>query len=168
MTIRGRVWIFGDEINTDLIVPHITFRLPPEEQPKYVFSDNRPGWAQMVEKGDIIVAGKNFGTGSSRPGALLLRRLGLSGMIAASFNGLFFRNCVSYGFPALVCPGAERIFIEGDVAVADLLEGSVLNERTGEKIFGVPISASAVNIIKAGGIEELLVSEGYMELRVES
>ena len=162
MIIRGRVWIFGDEINTDLIVPNVTFRLPPEEQVKYVFSANRPGWAELVKPGDILVAGRNFGTGSSRPGALLLRKLGLGGMVAESYNGLFFRNCVSYGFAAMQCAGVHDMFVEGDVAVVNFAEGSVLNERTGESAFGAPLSQSVIDIVKAGGIEELLVKEGYM------
>ena len=163
MIIKGRVWIFGDEINTDLIFPHTAFRVPPEEQLKYVFSDNRPGWAELVEPGDIIIAGKNFGTGSSRPGAVLLKRLGLGGMLAESFNGLFFRNCISYGFAAMQCTDVTTMFEEGDIAVIDLLEGSVVNERTGEKRLGVPLSQTLVNIIYAGGIDELLTQEGYME-----
>ena len=162
MTIRGRVWIFGDEINTDLMFPHAAFRLPVEEQLKYVFRDNRPGWVDLVAPGDIILAGSNFGTGSSRPGALQLRRLGLSCVVADSFNGLFFRNCFGYGFVALQCPGAASMFVEGDIAVVDLLEGSVTNERTGEKKFGNPLARSVVDIAEAGGLEELLIKEGYM------
>jgi 3-isopropylmalate/(R)-2-methylmalate dehydratase small subunit len=162
MIIKGKVWLFGDEINTDLIFPHTAFQAPQEEQVKYVFSDNRPGWAEQVAQGDIIVAGKNFGTGSSRPGAVLLRRLGLGGMIAESYNGLFFRNCISYGFAAMQCTGITGMFKEGDIALIDLLSGSVANERTGEKRVGTPLSQSVVDIISAGGIEELLLKEGYM------
>ena len=165
MTIRGRVWIFGDEINTDFMFPHTAFRLPVEEQLKLVFSDNRPGWAELVTPGDIIIAGKNFGTGSSRPGALQLRRLGLSCVIAESFNGLFFRNCFGYGFAALQCRGAAAMFEEGDIAIVDLLEGSVQNERSGEKKIGNPLSQTVVDIVNAGGLEELLIKEGYMEVR---
>ncbi|MCL2391392.1 MAG: 3-isopropylmalate dehydratase [Oscillospiraceae bacterium] len=160
---RGRVWIFGDEINTDLIFPHAAFRVSPEEQIKFIFSDNRPGWVELVSPGDIIVAGKNFGTGSSRPGALLLKRLGLGGMVAESYNGLFFRNCISYGFAALQCEGVIQMFSEGDYAVVDLLEGRVLNETTGEKRFGAPLSQAVVDIVSAGGIEGLLIQEGYMD-----
>ena len=163
MVIRGRVWIFGDEINTDLIFPHAAFRVPPEEQVKFVFHDNRPGWVDLVTPGDIIVAGRNFGTGSSRPGALLLRRLGLSCVVADSFNGLFFRNCFGYGFAALSCQDAASLFIEGDIAVVDLLEGSVKNERTSEMLYGSPLTKSVIDIVEAGGLEELLVKEGYME-----
>jgi len=165
MIIKGRVWIFGDEINTDLMFPHAAFRVPVEEQLKLVFSDNRPGWVDLVVPGDIIIAGKNFGTGSSRPGALQLRRLGLSCVIADSFNGLFFRNCFGYGFAALQCPSAATIFEEGDTAVIDFLEGSVTNERTGEKRCGSPLSQSIIDIVNAGGLEELLIKEGYMEAK---
>ena len=165
MIIKGKVWIFGDEINTDLMFPHAAFRLPVEEQLKLVFSDNRPGWVELVSPGDIIIAGKNFGTGSSRPGALQLRRLGLSCVVADSFNGLFFRNCFGYGFTALQCPGAASMFEEGDTAVIDLLEGSVANERTGETLLGNPLSRTVVDIADAGGLEELLIKEGYMEAK---
>jgi 3-isopropylmalate/(R)-2-methylmalate dehydratase small subunit len=163
MKIRGRVWVFGDDINTDLIFPHSAFRVSPEEQLKLVFSDNRPGWSDMVKPGDIIVAGRNFGTGSSRPGAVLLLRLGLGCLVANSINGLFFRNCIGYGFPALQCPGVSDAFIEGDSAVVDLLEGTVLNERSGEILHGNKISPSMIETLKAGGIQKLLVKRGYMD-----
>ena len=163
MKIKGRVWIFGDDINTDLIFPHSAFRVSQEEQVKLVFSDNRPGWSGMVQKGDIIVAGRNFGTGSSRPGAVLLLRLGIGCLLADSINGLFFRNCIGYGFPALQCTGVSGIFAEGETAAVDLLEGKVLNEQSGKTLQGNKISRSMVETIEAGGIEELLVKRGYMD-----
>jgi len=162
MVIRGRVWKFGDDINTDLIFPHSAFNLSPEDQLKLVFSSNRPGWADLVQEGDIIVAGRNFGTGSSRPGALLLKRLGIAGMAADSINGLFFRSCVSYGFPAMECARVSEAFEEGDVAVIDLLEGTVLNERTRELLHGNPLTAAMAETLRAGGIEQLLRRQGYM------
>ena len=67
MKFTGRVWKFGDEINTDLIFPHSAFRASPDEQCRLCMSDNRPGWSAQVQPGDILIAGKNFGTGSSRP-----------------------------------------------------------------------------------------------------
>ena len=67
MKMTGKVWKFGDEINTDLLFPHSAFGVSPEEQCRLCMSDNRPGWSSQVEKGDILIAGKNFGTGSSRP-----------------------------------------------------------------------------------------------------
>jgi 3-isopropylmalate/(R)-2-methylmalate dehydratase small subunit len=163
MKIKGRVWVFGDDINTDLIFPHGAFRVSPEEQVKMIFSDNRPGWSSMVERGDIIVAGRNFGTGSSRPGAVLLLRLGIGCLVADSINGLFFRNCIGYGFPALQCPGVSGFFTEGETAVVDLLEGRVFNEQSGKSLQGDKISKSMVETLEAGGIEKLLVKQGYME-----
>jgi 3-isopropylmalate/(R)-2-methylmalate dehydratase small subunit len=161
--IKGKVWKFGDDINTDLIFPHTAFRVAPEEQPKYVFSDNRPGWSDLVKPGDIIVAGKNFGTGSSRPGAVLLKRLGLGGMISDSMNGLFFRNCVGYGFPALQCAGVSALFAEGDIAEFDLLSGEVRNLTSGKTALGIPISQGMAETLEAGGVFELLTQKGYIE-----
>jgi 3-isopropylmalate/(R)-2-methylmalate dehydratase small subunit len=162
MKITGKVWKFGDDINTDLIFPHTAFRVSPEEQAKLVFSDNRPGWSSLVEPGDLIVAGKNFGTGSSRPGALLLKRLGLGGMISDSMNGLFFRNCIGYGFAALQAEGVSDIFEEGDVAEFDLRTGLIRNVTTGKEVQGVPVSESMIETLEAGGIVDLLTQKGYM------
>jgi 3-isopropylmalate/(R)-2-methylmalate dehydratase small subunit len=163
MLIVGKVWKFGDDINTDLIFPHTAFRVSPEEQPKYVFSDNRPGWSSEIEHGDVIVAGRNFGTGSSRPGAVLLKRLGLGGMIADSMNGLFFRNCIGYGFPALQCEGISDLFQEGDIAEFDPLSGEIRNLTSGASAKGIPVSASMMETLEAGGVFELLTQKGYIK-----
>lgn len=163
MKLEGRVWVFGDEINTDLIFPHNALRTEPEEQCRLCMSDNRPGWSSLVKKGDILVAGSNFGTGSSRPGALILRRLGLAGMVADSYNGLFYRNCISYGFPAISVSGVSKLFEEGDTAIIDLTEGTVTNKRTGETLHGNKLSAEMIDILKAGGIDGVLTAKGYIK-----
>ncbi|MDR2133182.1 MAG: 3-isopropylmalate dehydratase small subunit [Clostridiales Family XIII bacterium] len=163
MTIKGKIWKFGDDINTDLIFPRTAFRISPEEQPRYVFSDNRPGWSASVAPGDVLVAGRNFGTGSSRPGALLLKRLGLGGMLSDSMNGLFFRNCIGYGFPAMQCAGVSALFEEGDVAEFDLISGAIRNLTSGATAFGNPISRGMAETLEAGGIFELLTQKGYLE-----
>jgi 3-isopropylmalate/(R)-2-methylmalate dehydratase small subunit len=116
-----------------------------------------------VNPGDIIVAGKNFGTGSSRPGAALLKRLGLGGMFADSMNGLFFRNCIGYGFPALQCEGVSDIFSEDDTAAFDLLTGLIENLTTGATIRCAPISKGMAETLEAGGIFALLTQTGYIE-----
>ena len=107
MKFRARVWKFGDNINTDLILPSVAFYLKPEEQVRYVFSANRPGWADEVKRGDILIGGKNFGMGSSRPAARSLKNLGLSCLVAPYINGLFFRNCVNFAFGRLRKEGAS-------------------------------------------------------------
>jgi 3-isopropylmalate/(R)-2-methylmalate dehydratase small subunit len=162
MKIKGRVWIFGDDINTDLIFPHSAFRVSPEEQIKLVFSDNRPGWSDLVKPGDILVAGRNFGTGSSRPGAVLLLRLGIGCVAADSINGLFFRNCIGYGLPAIQCPEVSGLFTEGQIASIDLLEGTITNEKSGVTLTGSRLSPSMTATLEAGGIEKLLIKQGYI------
>ena len=162
MKITGRVGKFGDEINTDLIFPHSAFRASPDEQCRLCMSDNRPGWSEQVQPGDILIAGKNFGTGSSRPGAAVLKRLGLAGMAAESYNGLFYRNCIGYGFAALAVPGVTDLFEEGDSAEIDFVRGTVKNLRTGEVREGNKLSKEMTEIIAAGGIEGVLIAKGYI------
>lgn len=163
MQINGKVWIFGDEINTDLIFPHSAFRASPEEQCRLCMSDNRPGWSELVEDGDILLAGSNFGTGSSRPGAAVLKRLGITCLVAESFNGLFYRNCIGYGLAALCVPGVCGMFCEGDRAEIELLSGTVKNLRTGKCCKGSPLSREMIEMIHAGGIEGVLDAKGYLK-----
>src|SRR5580693_2390220 len=127
----GRVWKFGDDINTDLMLPGPLLTASEEEQRRAVFSANRPGWVDDVRPGDIIIGGRNFGTGSSRPAARSLRNLGLGALLAESINGLFFRNAVNFGFLALECPGIERAFAEDQVAEISLVDWLVRNRDTG-------------------------------------
>src|SRR6185295_13897341 len=104
MKYTARVWKFEDNINTDLILPSIAFYLSPPEQARYVFHANRPDWAAQVQPGDIIIGGKNFGMGSSRPAARSLKTLQIGALVAHSINGLFFRNAVNWALPAMECP----------------------------------------------------------------
>ena len=93
--ITGKVWKFGDDINTDLMYPQICYTLREEEKPYYAMSANRPGWSKLVKNGDVVIGGKNFGTGSSRPAADNLKNLGIACVVAESINGLFLRNSVN-------------------------------------------------------------------------
>lgn len=163
MIIRGRIWKFGDDINTDLMFPPDAFLLTLDEQARMVFRNNRPGWVDLVRRGDLLVAGRNLGTGSARPGALLLKHLGIAGIAADSINGLFFRNCVSYGLAALACPGVSQAFEEGDTGVLDLLAGTARNERTGAVLIGTPLTAGMAETITAGGIQGLLKKQGFID-----
>lgn len=162
MITKGRVWIFDDDINTDLIFPHDALGLAPDAQCTYCMRDNRPGWAEQVRPGDILIAGKNFGTGSSRPGAAILKRLGLSCILSESFNTLFYRNCISYGFAAMRIPAIRNYFHELDVAEVNLAEGYVKNIRTGEILYGNRLSTDMLESIRSGGIEGVLKARGYI------
>jgi 3-isopropylmalate/(R)-2-methylmalate dehydratase small subunit len=159
---KGRVWTFGDDINTDLVIPGFAIFLPREEQPKHCFSANRPGWVDEVRAGDVLVAGRNFGVGSARPIGNVFLDLGISGIVAESFNGLGLRNCINVGLPVLPCRGIVAAFEEGDVAEVDWTTGAVRNLEKGTTLQGQPIPKALQDIVSAGGVEAVLRHEGYL------
>ncbi len=106
LAITGKVWVFGDDLNTDAMYPAFAMKMDPPEAAKHVFYEVRPGWTDEVSPGDIVLAGKNFGVGSSRPVAALFTELGVAGLVAEEFNSLFFRNAVNAGLPAMTLPEA--------------------------------------------------------------
>lgn len=162
MEFKGKTWRFEANIDTDLILPSLCYYLPPEEQIRYVFSANRPGWVDEMAKGDIIIAEQNFGMGSSRPAARNLNLLGVGCLVAESINGLFFRNCINFGFPALECPGVTAAFREGDIATVSFDDFSVRNLSTGEFLQAKPVPGALLRILKSGGIYPLLEEEGFI------
>lgn len=161
--IRGRVWKFGDNINTDLMLPNIALSKPDEEQTKYCFWANRPGWAEQVTRGDIIIGGVNFGMGSGRQGSRILKQLGIAAAIADSVASMFMRNSVNLGFRTFACPGVSKAFEEGDLAEIDTDKTTVKNLRTGEVLQGEAIPKELNAIFEAGGILPLLKKEGYLK-----
>jgi 3-isopropylmalate/(R)-2-methylmalate dehydratase small subunit len=162
MKMRGRVWCFDDNINTDLILPIPVIPMPRDQRPQYMFRANRPGWAAEVKKGDILIAGKNYGMGSGRPAAEVMKDLGLACMVAESLNGLFFRNCVNYAFPALEVLGVRAAFTEGEEAEVDFEAGTVTNVTSGRTLSGPPWPEMALKMLRAGGLAAQLDSEGYL------
>ena len=168
MRFKARTWKVGDNINTDLILPNRAFYLTPQEQTKFVFSANRPGWCEQVTRGDILVGGRNFGMGSSRPAARSLRNLGLACLVAESINGLFFRNCVNFAFPAMECPGIADAFEEGDIAEVSFEDASVVNVRTGAKLAGRAMPVELRAVVAAGGLFPLLEQQGYIASRASA
>ena len=161
--ISGKVWKFGNDINTDAILPTAVMYLPASQQAKHVFSANRPDWAEtQVTAGDFVLAGRNFGTGSSRPAPLAMNALGIKCLIADSINPLFLRNCVSFGLPAIECAGASEAFEEGDAAEVSFEDGTVKNTRTGVVLKGLAIPEALLSLMQNGGIFPLLESEGLI------
>ena len=158
----GRVWKFGDLINTDLIMPSKAFRLPKTEQHTLCFEAVRPGWARQVKPGDIIVAGENFGMGSSRPIGDVLRACGIVALVAESINGLAMRNCVNSSLPCINCPGVSGLFEDGDVARIDFLAGRVENVTRGKSIQTRPLAPLLAEIVAAGGVIPMLLREDYI------
>jgi 3-isopropylmalate/(R)-2-methylmalate dehydratase small subunit len=164
-TFTGKVWNFGDDINTDLVIPNFAVLMTLEEQLPHCFSANRPGWVDEVQPGDVLVVGRNFGVGSARNIGAVFHALGISGVVAESFNGLGLRNCINAGLPSLPCPGALDVFAEGDVAEVEWTTGEARNVTTGATAMGNPIPTQLQNIVIAGGVENVLRSEGYLAAR---
>ena len=163
--ITGRIWTFGDNINTDLMLPGPLLTASEAEQARAVFAANRPGWVDQVAPGDIILAGRNFGTGSSRPAARSLRNIGIGALLAGSINGLFFRNAVSFGLLALECPGIDAAVAEGQTAEISLDDWSVRNRETGAVVAIKPLPERLLSLMTGGGIFPLLEAEGLIAPR---
>jgi 3-isopropylmalate dehydratase small subunit len=136
-TIRtGRVWKFGDHISTDLMMPgHRVLANPDlsiEEAAKFCMEANRPGWAEgEVQPGDILVAGMNFGCGSSRNGSQSLKALNIAAVLAESVSRIHLRNAVNSGLPTLVAPGIASFVEEGQSLEVNIVTGEVKNIDTG-------------------------------------
>jgi 3-isopropylmalate/(R)-2-methylmalate dehydratase small subunit len=161
-TFSGKVWKFGHDINTDLVIPGFAVLMSVEEQLPHCFSANRPGWVDEVQPGDVLVVGRNFGVGSARNIGAVFAGLGVVGIVAESFNGLGLRNCINAGMPSLPCAGVLDAFDEGDVAEVDWTNGHVNNATTGATLQGSPIPPQLQRIVTAGGVEDMLRSEGYL------
>jgi 3-isopropylmalate/(R)-2-methylmalate dehydratase small subunit len=161
-TVTGRVWKFGDDINTDLIIPGFAILLPREDQPQHCFSANRPGWVDEVQEGDVLLAGRNFGVGSGRAIGDVFVQLGITCVVAESFNGLGLRNCINVGLPSLPCAGILDAFSEGDIAEVDWTSGAVRNVTHNRKLQGQPLPSALQDIINAGGVEAMLRADGYL------
>ncbi len=164
MTLRfsGKVWVFGDNVNTDAMYPGFAMKMEPAEAAKHVFYEIRPGWTDEVAEGDIVLAGKNFGLGSSRPVAALFVALGVAGLVAEELNSLFFRNAVNSGLPAITVPGATSTFSDGDTGTFDLTDGSWRNDTTGTSGTVEKLPDLILDIIESGGVLPRLARQGYL------
>lgn len=163
--IAGRVWMFGDNINTDLMLPGALLFATEDEQKRAVFSANRPGWIDTMRPGDIVVGGLNYGMGSSRPAARSLRNLGIAALVAESINGLFFRNAVNFGLVALECPGVHAAFVEGQTAEISLDEFTVRNRDTGAVLNASPVPPMLLDMMRHGGVYPDLERRGLIAPR---
>jgi 3-isopropylmalate/(R)-2-methylmalate dehydratase small subunit len=151
----SRSWKFGDDINTDAIISGKYLVLSdPQELAKHAFEGIRPEFASSVRKGDIIVAGENFGCGSSREHApLALKGAGIKCVIAKSFARIFFRNAINIGLPVLECREVGKIS-DGDLLEVDFSSGLIVNKTKNETYSTVPLPAFLQEIMKRGGLIE--------------
>lgn len=156
----GRVFKYGDDVNTDVIFPgKYTYTVTdPSEMAKHALEDLDPTFRDRVKKGDVIVAGKNFGCGSSREqAASCLKYSGVQAIIAESFARIFYRNSINFGLPAIVSPEAASSLQAGDSVEVDLGSGEI---RTGSGAFKfVPFPDFMMAIIIDGGLLEHIKKE---------
>lgn len=154
---RHRVWVYGDNVNTDAIFPgKYTYTLRAQEEiAAHALEDLDPAFAGSVQAGDVIVAGCNWGCGSSREqGVTALKWSGVNTIIAASFGGLYFRNCINQGVRPIICPGLADLVRTGDEIGIDFEAAEI---RAGDRRFPIPpLSPSVQAILDAGGLVAML------------
>lgn len=154
MKFTGKVYKFGADVDTDAIIPARYLNTSdPLELAKHCMEDADAGFPQKVRPGDIIVAGKNFGCGSSREHApIAIKGAGIACVIASSFARIFYRNSINIGLPILECDEAVRATEEGDQVEVDLESGKIVNLRTGEAYQAVPFPEFMQEIMARGGL----------------
>ncbi len=165
MELKGKAWKFGDGISTDLIAPgrlfHLRSNLP--ELAKHTMEDARPGFVDMISEGDFIVAGDNFGLGSSREHApTVIKIAGISAVLAKSFARIFYRNCINIGLPAVVCD--TDAIDEGDALIVDLAAGKVVDETNGKTLEISPLPGVMLSILNEGGLLNYVSKRGDLKV----
>lgn len=151
--MNGRAHVFGDNVNTDYITPSDYFGLPLEDIAEHVFEPIAPDFVEQFESGDVIIAGENFGSGSSRETApAALKELGVAAVVAESFARLYYRNSIAIGLPAITCPGVATAVESGDVVEVDLEQNAVRNLDTGVVCDSEPLNDTIQEIFDAGGL----------------
>lgn len=153
MNISGKVWKYGDNIDTDVIYPgKYLVHFDPEEVAKHVMEGMGDGFAEKVQKGDLIVAGQNFGTGSAREqAAMALRYAGLAAILADSFSRTFFRNAINNALPVVAVKGISKWVEEGEELEVELTKGIIRKVNTGEELKFIPHPQLIMDIVNAGG-----------------
>lgn len=165
MVLRGKVWKFGDSISTDLICPgryfHLRSNLP--ELAKHVLEDADPEFASKMKKGDFVVAGNNFGLGSSREHApTIIKLAGVSAVLAQSFARIFYRNAINVGLPLIECDTSK--IDEGDEIEVDLVKGIVRDKTKGIELESTPLPQAMLNILNDGGLVAHIQKHGDFKL----
>lgn len=151
--IHGTAWTFGDDVDTDTIIPSQYMRKPPEEYARHVMEPLDPEFGERVEDGDIIVGGANFGIGSSREQAVIaLDRAGVGAVLAESFARTFFRNAINEGFPVIRCdPETIAAIAAGDILEVAPLGGTIRNVTKDEEYTFQAFDEPVRSILEAGG-----------------
>ena len=154
MKAQGTVFKYGDNIDTDVIIPARYLNTQnPQELAAHCMEDIDKTFITRVQPGDIIVGGENFGCGSSREHApLAIKTAGVSCVIAKSFARIFYRNAINIGLPILECPAASEAIANGDTVAVDFDTGLITDETTGQTFEAAPFPPFIQKIITAGGL----------------
>lgn len=154
MILEGKIWKFGADVDTDAIIPaRYLNQSDPKELAKHAMEDERPEFIKQVRKGDILLADKNFGCGSSREHApVALKAAGISCIIAKSFARIFFRNSFNLGLPLLESPEACDLIKDGDRVRVDLNTGEIFNLTQNKKFSATPIPPFMQALLEDGGL----------------
>lgn len=157
--IRGRVWKYGDNINTDIISPGQYMSQPVEKQAEHAMEAIDPEFSKKVRPGDILVAGHNFGSGSSRETAqMVLKHHEIGAIIANSFARIFYRNSINVGLPVVDMKDTS-VILEGDEIEVDLLEGKIINHTQGTEYQGTKLPEHLIEMVQLGGLEPYLAKK---------
>jgi len=164
MKFKGRAWKFGDHVDTDMIIPARFLNVSDENKlAENCFADSRPDFVKEVRPGDIIVAGTNFGCGSSREHApLAIKAAGISVIIAKSFSRIFYRNAFNIGLPILESDEAPDVLSEGDRVLVDLVSGELMDLDSGRSFAAKPIPDFLREIIQGGGLVAYLKNREFV------
>lgn len=157
--ISGRAWVFGSDISTDMLSPGQYVDHPMAERLTHVLESARPEFASQVRPGDIVVAGPNFGCGSSRESAPQhLKDLGVAAVVADSLARIFARNAIAIGLVAIACPGVSDVVADGDIIEVDVVSGRVSIPVRNMTLDADRIPEPMIDVLRHGGIESMLVS----------
>ena len=156
MHLKGKAWIFGEDVDTDIIIPAKYLNTSdPKELASHVMEGAGPEFAEGVSEGDVIVAGKNFGCGSSREHApIAIKAAGVSAVVADNYARIFYRNCFNIGLPIFECPGITDGIEQGDEIEIDAANGKIKNITKGTEFSAKPIPDFMRNLIAKGGLVE--------------
>jgi 3-isopropylmalate/(R)-2-methylmalate dehydratase small subunit len=150
--MAGRAFVFGDGIDTDVLAPGVYMKLPIDQLAAHCLESIDPDFVRNVRPGDIVVAGSNFGVGSSREQAAeALRHLGVACVIARSFGAIFYRNALNFGLPVLLCADAGKI-LPGDSIKVDAAGGLIRDETQGLELSAQPLPQFLLQMIADGGL----------------
>lgn len=162
--IHGKVWKFGDNIDTDVIIPARYLNMTdPDELAAHVFEPQRgEHFNEVIDRGDVVVGGDNFGCGSSREHApIALKASGVSCVVAKTFARIFYRNSFNIGFPLVIQPEVAEEIQEGEILSIDLEKGKIKNESTGKEYLFPALEGMIIKLLENKGLIPYILNKGY-------